>query len=141
MIHSSLAFLDNAAACRKIVGSGLDFGKSSPLTLCEKNSSNPKRLKTREIVLSDADEAKINSKSSRYKSLIKCSTPEISSNSGLVSKDSLNNERVRCSYYSNTLSMPKLSISFRYTFLVEFPVKVAYNSSETSIPNPTKCLK
>src|SRR5690554_7242854 len=102
MIHSSFECLESEAACRKIAGSGLDFGKSSPLTLCKKNSSNPKRLKTREIVLFDADEAKINSKSSRYKSLIKCSTPEISSKSGLVSKASLNNERFRCTNCSRS---------------------------------------
>src|SRR5690554_8199240 len=93
MMHSSLVFMDNEAACKNIAGSGFDFGKSSPLTLCEKNGSSLKRLNTREIVLFDADDAKINSKPSWCKSLIKCSTPEISSKSGLVSKASLNNER------------------------------------------------
>src|SRR5690554_718983 len=89
-MQSSLVFFESDAACRNIAGSGLDFGKSSPLTLCEKNLSNSKRLKTLEIVLFDADEAKINSISLWCKSSIKRSTPEIKLKSGLVSKASLN---------------------------------------------------
>src|SRR5690606_15646890 len=89
-MHSSLFDLDNEAACKKIVGSGFDFGKSSPLTLCEKYGFKPNLLKTRSIVPFDAEEAKISSISLVYKSLINCSTPEINSKSGLVSNASLN---------------------------------------------------
>jgi hypothetical protein len=65
--------MDKEAAYTKIAGSGLDFGKSSPLTISVKWWCNLKRQNSLNSYF-DADEAKINCIPLLWKSTIKFST-------------------------------------------------------------------